>query len=90
MKANVMAAVSLDSSAERFSGLVFSLTIAVEMVMVCMRDGGDEAREKQASRERDRSKNYASSAGGTTYIHVEGGGGAEKRFGSSLVRTCRI
>ena len=35
MKANVMAAVSLDSSAERFSGLVFSLTIAVEIVMVC-------------------------------------------------------
>lgn len=35
MKANVMAAVSLDSSSERFSGLVLSLTIAVEIVMVC-------------------------------------------------------
>lgn len=32
---SVAAAVSLESSAERFSVVVFSLTIAVEIVIVC-------------------------------------------------------
>lgn len=40
MKEKVMAAVSLDSSAERLSALVLSLTIAVEIVIVFFFFGG--------------------------------------------------
>lgn len=47
MKEKVMAAVSLDSSEERVSGGLFSLTSAVDMVMVC---GGASKKRRSASR----------------------------------------